>query len=239
MNMSIATSEPDAQRFEENLTAFFSGGVPDRGRKDLTIGLSDEERQARDDKRLDAILAEIDELVSEDEPCVTAAFATDGSEPTYEIIRDEVCLTPYDKARSTERAADEAVEAAEEGSEEYHRAMAVLAVARAKRESEHKRGLDDGWRNRRKTDEWRQGVGREEYNASRRVRKEPNANLKAMSPEEREQHKKDQGALRGWKCSKRKAGWTKEKIEAATQGWWVKRLAKNAAKKQLVESAIL
>lgn len=62
-------------------------------------------------------------------------------------------------------------------------------------EKEKKRSTDDAWRRRRDIDDWRSRGGREIRNASRRkVRIKPNEDLSHLTPEQKEERKRDQRA---------------------------------------------
>ncbi len=210
--MTIASSDPDAQKIE-NLRAFFDGEEPERTQSGLSVGVSDEQYLMRKAAEGEALLAEFDQLMADDEDDVIDELVlgdpdgrlddsddvTEAAEPTYERIDDAPALTPYDKARQRLKEAEAMRDAVEPGSDEYHRAMADLAKANQIFKAEQSRATDEGWRKRRATDEWRAGEGRNEYNASRRDKDRPNtmipkAVLDAMTPDERAQHVKDQKA---------------------------------------------
>lgn len=232
--MTIASSDPEAQKIE-NLRAFFDGEAPECTQSGLSVGLNDEDYKKRNAAKGEAILAEFDQLMADDDepqpPAPAPTVATEAAEPTCERIDDAPALTPYDKARQRLTDAEILRDVAAPGSDEYHEAMANEADAKRAFKVEQERATDDGWRKRRATDEWRAGEGREEYNASRRkVRDKPNAMtpkdvLDAMTPEERAQHDADKNAEKQWRYGRRKAGWSAEKIEAALPGWWARRLA--------------
>jgi hypothetical protein len=243
--MTIASSDPDAQKIE-NLRAFFDGEEPERTQSDLSVGVSDEQYLARKAAEGEALLAEFDQLMADDEDDEIDELvlgdpdgglddfddAKEATEPTCERIDDLPVLTPYDKARQRLTGAEILRDVAIPGSDEYHEAMAEMAAAKRALKVELERATDDGWRKRRATDEWRAGEGREEYNASRRkVRDKPNVMtpkdvLDAMTPEERELHRKDKNAEKVWRYGRRKAGWSEERIEAGLPGWWERRLSR-------------
>lgn len=208
--MTIADHDRDELEKVERLNAFFAGEPMDRPRRDLSIGLSDAEQRQHDEARFDAAFTElidcdeadgIDELVIvvPGSGCDDQEAAAEAAEPTYERVDDAPALTPYDKARQAVTDAEILRDVAEPGSDEYHRAMADLAEKKRAFKVEQERATDPTYRKRRATDEWRAGLGRDEYNASRRDKERPNTMtpkdvLNAMTPEERAQHVKDQKA---------------------------------------------
>lgn len=238
--MTIASSDPDAQKIQ-NLRAFFDGEEPERTQSGLSVGASDEEYQARKAAEGEALLAEFDQIMADDEDDVIDELvlgdpdgglddpdtATEAAEPTYERIDDAPAPTPYDKARQRLTDAEILRDVAAPGSDEYHEAMADLADAKRDVKTVIERDADPVFRKRRDIDEHRAGPGREEYNDSRRkVRDTPNARRRDMAPEERAQHDADMNAKRVWMSKKRKAGWSAERIEAELPGWWSRRIAK-------------
>lgn len=231
--MTIPSSDPDAEKID-NLRAFFEGEEPERTQSGLSVGLSDEEYKKRTAAEGEALLAEFDQLMADDEDdeinepvLVDPDAASEAVEPTYERIDDALALTPYDKARQRLTDAEILRDVAAPGSDEYHEAMADMAAAKRDLKTAIERDADPVFRKRRDIDEHRAGPGREEYNDSRRkVRVTPNARRQDMTPEERLQHDKDMNAKRVWVSKKRKAGWSAERIEAELQGWWSRRMAK-------------
>ena len=227
--MSNANHDPDEQEKAARLDAFFSGKAPDRGSRDLTVGIDDDARLQSQADKLDEALAlhlgDLDASEAVTPPVVTAEPIDD----TYERIDYAPALTPYDKARTRKTEAEVWRDVCEPGSDEYHRAMADLAEANRALKVEVERATDDGWRKRRAIDIHRAGEGREEYNSSRRkVRPQPNARRQDMTPEERKNHDADMNAKRAWVSKKRKAGWAEDRIAAELQNWWAKRRAKRA-----------
>ncbi|MFC2967710.1 hypothetical protein [Acidimangrovimonas pyrenivorans] len=231
--MSIASSDRDAQEFEDRLDAVARGEKPERDFTDLTVGDGGQSL-----RRVEASLAELDDMI--DETARERAGHEAAGEPTqdddadFERVDHAPELTPYDKARERVYEAEIYRDAVEQGSDEWHQAMAELAEARRALKQEQERATDEGWRKRRATEEWRSGPGREVYNASRRkVRNKankmtPRAVLDAMTPEERAQHRKDKNAEKQWRFAQRKRGKTDEQIEAELPGWWARRRAKTA-----------
>lgn len=154
----------------------------------------------------------------------TIEFADDGDHG--EIIYDSPAyVSPYDKCFLRVRSLEAQLMAALP--DEVPQIEADLRKANEKWNVEKERALDDRHREFQRIDRWRAEEGREDHNAARRkVRSEPNADLKDMSEADREDHKADMAAKQAWKYSKRKAGWSEEKITAELPGWWVKRKAK-------------
>lgn len=133
----------------------------------------------------------------------------------------EVKLTPYDKRRAELRdleAKRDAIQAKGELTGEDQTRLAVLTPlidkAQARFDRETQRALDDVYRKRRGVDDWRAGEGREEYNAKRRARDEPNADLSGLTPEQKKQRKLDQTADSRWMKRCRVDGWPESRIQA-------------------------
>lgn len=155
-------------------------------------------------------------------------------------IWDEVKLTPYDKRRAELRdleAKREAILSKSEQTAEDVSRLAVLAPlidkAQARFDREGKRALDDTYRKRRGIDEWRAGEGREEYNAKRRDRPEPNADLTALTPEQKKRRKQDQTNDGKFIKRCRADGWPEARIQAELVVRIREREAERAAEAQV------
>ena len=151
-----------------------------------------------------------------------------------------VKLTPYDKRRAELReleAKRDAILSKSEQTSEDQKRLAVLAPlidkAQARFEREGKRALDDTYRKRRGIDEWRAGEGREEYNAKRRDRPEPNADLSALSPEQKKRRKQDQTNDAKFIKRCRADGWPEARIQAELVVRIREREAERAAKAEV------
>lgn len=136
-------------------------------------------------------------------------------------IWPRVKLTPYDKKRIALRdleAKRDAITAKGDLTDEDHTRLAVLAPlidkAQALFDREGQRAKDDVYRKRREIDEWRGGEGREEYNAGRRDRPEPNADLSGFPTEQKKRRKQDQTNDSRWVNRRRADGWPEPRIQA-------------------------
>lgn len=167
------------------------------------------------------------------------------SEPQDEYEDDEgriwpvVKLTPYDKRRAELRdleAKRDAILSKSEQTAEDQKRLTVLAPlidkAQVRFDREGARALDDTFRKYRGIDEWRAGEGREEYNAKRRDRPEPNADLSELTPEQKKQRKLDQTADSKWLKRRRADGWPEARIQAEFAMHVRKREADRAEKAQ-------
>lgn len=131
-----------------------------------------------------------------------------------------VKLTPYDKRRAELRdleAKRDAILSKSEQTAEDQKRLTVLGPlidkAQARFDREGARALDDTYRKRRGIDEWRAGVGREEYNAKRRNRPEPNADLSELTPEQKKRRKQDQTNDAKFVKRCRADGWPETRIQ--------------------------
>lgn len=214
----------DAVEFHERHERFLSGEAPIIDTGDLSLGPSDKIIKAREDAILDDLNAcfttgnsgSIPEL----QPKGIIWSESDSAE--VEKIYDEPSKpTPYERAFIALRAAESAVKGLSQESSEYYEAMSRLAVARRNFRTETDRAPDENWRTLRRTDVWRGGDGRKEYNQDRRkVRAKPNtdkATMAAMSEEERNAHTNAQKADSAWVKRKSAAGWSEEKIATALE----------------------
>lgn len=211
-----AENDTSRESFEAGLSSFYSG-TPDPDQivyDDISAGLPEGTIKTRDQKTLD----ELEAMIESTSPSA-AKFAFAMDEPvTCDIIYDEVELTPYDRSRDAVRVATATLTGAAEGSALHAAATERLARAQAKFETEQARALDPKFRKLRAIDSFRKGDGRKAYNtANRLVRKNPNADLKNMSVEQRAVHRKARVADNVFTNRKRKAGWTPEQIEAGLQ----------------------
>jgi len=117
---------------------------------------------------------------------------------TYVFEPVVIKLTPYDRRRQELRALQEKRDKLLTHPESQRRIAELdyqIKKAEDRFEKEKKRGTDDSWRRRRDIDDWRSQDGRELRNASRRkVRSKPNEDLSHLSPEQKEERKRDQRA---------------------------------------------
>lgn len=141
----------------------------------------------------------------------------DNEGPIYEPVK----LTAYDRRRNELReleAKRDAIKSKAELTAEDQTRLAVLAPlidkAQARFEREGKRALDDTYRKRRGIDDWRAGAGRDEYNAKRRDRGEPNADLSELTPEQKKRRKQDQTNDTRWMKRCRVDDWPEARIQA-------------------------
>jgi hypothetical protein len=85
-------------------------------------------------------------------------------------------------------------------------------------EEEKRRGIDDKWRRLRDIDDWRSRNGRDQRNASRRkVRNKPNEDLSDLTPEQKEQRRRDQRADANYVKRQKAKGVPASDIQAALQ----------------------
>lgn len=136
-------------------------------------------------------------------------------------IWEPVKLTPYDRRRIELRdleAKRDAIQSKGALTSDDQRRLALLAPlidkAQARFDREGERARDDTFRKRRGIDEWRAGAGREEYNAKRRTRDTPNADLSDLTPEQKKRRKLDQVADNRWMKRCRNNGWPEQRIQA-------------------------
>lgn len=136
-------------------------------------------------------------------------------------IWPEVKLTAYDRRRNELReleARRDAIQSKGELGDRDRQTLAALAPlidkAQARFEREGKRALDETYRKRRGIDDWRAGDGREEYNAKRRDRGEPNADLSELTPDQKKRRKQDQTNDTRWMNRCRVGGWPEARIQA-------------------------
>lgn len=141
----------------------------------------------------------------------------DNEGPIYEPVK----LTAYDRRRNELReleAKRDAIKSKAELTAEDQTRLAVLAPlidkAQARFEREGKLALDDTYRKRRGIDDWRAGAGRDEYNAKRRNRGEPNADLSELTPDQKKRRKQDQTNDGKWMKRCRVDGWPEARIQA-------------------------
>lgn len=148
-----------------------------------------------------------------------------------DVIREEVKLTRYDRARK--RLADLTAEreALPSGSSPTKRLTLDGKIKKAEQALERSKG--DVSRKQEGVDLWRKGAGRDEYNASRRNGKgTPHADTSNMSEEQKAQHEKDMAFIRTFRSRHRAKGWTDDKVEAALIVKMRERGADRAAKAQ-------
>lgn len=91
-----------------------------------------------------------------------------------EIIRIERHNTRYDRVYIECRELDNLLTGLDANSDEYGAGMSKLADAKRRLAIEGERSTDDVYRKFEEIDEWRATVGKEDYNASRRVSEQPN-----------------------------------------------------------------
>lgn len=234
----------DENELNERLNWFSSGETkPTR----QWGGLDPDEKRDQIQSDLEAIDA-LDDLLSDDtDDTVTAHFVAAAVDATsdddvLEVIRDTPeTRTPYERAFQRVRELEAQRAEATPGSDEHRALSGLLAEAKRKLKIEDKRGLDEGWRQRRGTDEWRRGEGQDEYNASRRTvrtvpnRMTPKAELAAMSPEERKQHDKDREAdrkyIRRTRTALKAKGLSEAEIQAEVEAGLAKLHTKRIARR--------
>jgi hypothetical protein len=129
-------------------------------------------------------------------------------------IWPRVKLTPYDKKRIALRDLEAKRDAITAKGDLTNEDRPLIEKAQALFDREGQRAKDDVYRKRRAIDEWRGGEGREEYNAGRRDRPEPNADLSGLTPEQKKQRKQDQTNDSRWGNRKRADGWPEPRIQA-------------------------
>ncbi len=154
-----------------------------------------------------------------------ASAPADGDETNYEIIRDPVRLTAYDRRRRDVRALedqrDQVLAQPESEVRKKHLVSieAKIALAQKRVKREHEKSLDDSWRRRQNIDAWRAGEGQPIYNSGRRkVRVKPNTErsvLAAMTEEERKQHDNDRKSDAKWLKRRKTEGMSEADIAAA------------------------
>jgi hypothetical protein len=145
-----------------------------------------------------------------------------------DVIIHEPKVTRFDKAMTTLREL-EAQKAALPVDADVHSVVALnsqIEEARKKKE----RAESDVSRKQEGIDDWRKGAGREEYNASRRQREQPNADLSEMTREERARRHQDQRNDSKWRKNCAAKGMTEAQIAAAFVDRVQKRDADRAAK---------
>lgn len=163
-------------------------------------------------------------------PKGTGGRFTDPDPNDPDVIFEEIKLTRYDKARAKLRDLEEKRAALPADC-----APAKIAVIEKQIESAReavKAAEGDVARLRDGIDEWRAGAGRDEYNASRRARPEPNADLKDMTEEQKTRRKLDQTADSKFVSRRRAAGMPEDQIQAELIVAIEKRAAKRTAKAQ-------
>lgn len=144
----------------------------------------------------------------------------------FEVIRKPVKLTQLDKSRiklqSLEQDRDR-LQAKEDLTTSERRRLAMLDVqipsAQKSYARENQRAADDLWRLRRAIDDWRATEdGRQQWNQSRRkVRVNPNSDLSALTPEQKQQHARDRRSDANWIKRQREKGVPEATIKAALE----------------------
>ena len=155
-----------------------------------------------------------DKMLNSNQPHVE-----DDEGPIWETIK----LTPYDRRLKELRELQgkrDAIAASGDLSDYDQRRLLVLAwqIGKAQKrfDLEGERARDDDWRTRRNIDGWRAGIGREEYNSSRRkVRILPNTDLSEMAPDQKAQYERDRRSDANWLKRCRDRGMTEPEIAAA------------------------
>ncbi|NEJ21114.1 hypothetical protein GR247_13160 [Rhizobium leguminosarum] len=115
----------------------------------------------------------------------------------YVFTPATIKLTPYDRRLRELRALREQRELSISSSNQRRMAELDYQIKKAEErlEKEKRRDADEKWRRLRDIDDWRSRNGRASRNASRRkVRNEPNEDLSHMTPEQKEERKRDQRA---------------------------------------------
>lgn len=203
---------PEDQRRLEGLRSFLEGDpIADWSDTSLCGGA----QQAMEDR----VLAELDALLQEEgfdvqtskvqhterRPFREPEPSCDEDGGFIEKIYHEPEQTLYDKARAKIKDAENRMAANAKLSPEWNRAIHELAEGKRQLATALERDSDEGWRKRRRIDEWRAGDGREAYNASRRkIRTTANASRQSMSVEERKDHDREKAADRKARYDARK-----------------------------------
>lgn len=134
-----------------------------------------------------AVLAQINALMNdEDFPDVYTSRAF--TEDELAAARAECPAVPvshaytsrYDRQFKKRNALEAEIADLDPTAPRYHEAMAELAATRSQIKIELERSTDDKFRERERIDEWKLTIGKEERNASRRNRLDPNV----MTPKE-------------------------------------------------------
>lgn len=218
--------------FGSRLDSFFNGEpMPPKQAADLDVGGTAEQVEQRKVEEFENAMSALDDLDDDTIPdAILARFYVgdpgdiEPIEKTYDPI-NPACR--YGKAFARVRALEARLDGVDP--DNAHNVTADLEAAYRAWNVEKERALDDRFRKFHLVNNWRANEGRNKYNASRRkVRDKPNAKVSDMTPEERARHKLDKNAERQWRLTRRKTGWTDDRIEAELPGWWARRLAKRA-----------
>lgn len=159
---------------------------------------------------------------------------------TFTFIPAQIRLTPYDRRlRELQDLEEKYEELSKHPNNERRLAGLGYQVRKAKErfEEEKRRDADDGWRQRRNTDAWRAGEGREIRNASRRkVRSKPNEDLSHLSAEQKDERKRGQRADANFIKRRVEEGMSEADIQIALASRQQERTAKRATKSQVEQS---
>ncbi|EYR81962.1 hypothetical protein [Shinella sp. DD12] len=138
---------------------------------------------------------------------------------TYVFEPAVINLTPYDRRRQELRVLQEKRDELLTHPESQRRIAELdyqIKKAEDRFEKEKKRSTDDSWRRRRDIDDWRSRGGREIRNASRRkVRIKPNEDLSHLTPEQKEERKRDQRADANFIKRREQEGMSEANIQVA------------------------
>lgn len=138
---------------------------------------------------------------------------------TYVFEPAVIKLTPYDRRLKELRNLQDEREELLTHSGNQRRITELdylIQKAQERFDKERKRSTDDAWRRRRDIDGWRSGNGRELRNASRRkVRSQPNEDLSHLTPEQKDERKRDQRADANYRHRLEKKGLSGADIQVA------------------------
>jgi hypothetical protein len=138
---------------------------------------------------------------------------------TFTFIPAQIRLTPFDRRLRELRDLEVKYEELSKHPNNERRLAGLryqIRKAKERFEEEKRRDADDGWRQRRNTDAWRAGEGREIRNASRRkVRSKPNEDLSHLTANQKEERKRDQRADLNFEKRQTANGVSEPDIQAA------------------------
>lgn len=134
-----------------------------------------------------------------------------------------VSMTPYDRRlkelRDLEAKRDAVLSKAERSNEDTMRLTCLeplISQAQERFDSERKHAESDIGRLRYRIDNWRSNEGKDDYNASRRNKRDkPNADLSRMTPEQIAQRERDRSADSKWLNRRRAKGMDEEALAQA------------------------
>ncbi|MBL4928010.1 hypothetical protein [Fuscibacter oryzae] len=202
----------------------------------------------RDDSAIYDLMRELDAIGKPDAETVVETVAVkpqvqslpalpyqgpDADDP--DTIIPEVKLTRWDIARANLREAEakrDTILAKPVRADGDARRVLLLDHAIEKAKAAMKRAEGDVSRRQEGIDDWRAGEGRAVYNAKRRKREQPNADLSSLTTEQKDQHGKDRRSDANWFRRQRENGIPEPRIQAEFAARIQKREADRAAKAQ-------